>query len=121
MKLSVPYNLVILGCCLLSLWIPLWFSAFGLAAIVGYFYQFDFKKSVYSHFIIYSAVCIIFCFYAYNTGGKELVMMIGEIFQGLSNAVLILLSSILQGISAVCGVWTGIAIRKIQQDLFFTD
>ena len=51
---------------------------------------------------------IFYCFYAYSTGSKELVTMIGGIFKGLSFPLLLLVSSLFYSVTAMLGAWVGV-------------
>jgi hypothetical protein len=112
MKQSIQLYGIILSASILSVLIPLWISPFLVSMITTSSFKIELRSSLRSHFIIYTGVCIMFCLYAYNTGSKVLVSMIGEIFQGVSFWVLLLLSSIIYGINALLGAWLGYSLRK---------
>lgn len=107
---SLFYTAVLTGS-VLSLFVPFWFVSFILAIPVGFYFDVSVKKAMWVHLGIYAFACVAYGFYAYTSGSKELVMMIGDIFKGMSFMVLLLISSLLFGITAMMGAWIGGQLR----------
>ena len=107
------YALVLIGS-FISLFIPLWFLPFIVAIPVSYYFDVSLKKSMLVHLIVYAVICAAFCMYSYSAGSKELVSMIGQIFKGISFSVMMILSCVLFGVTAMLGAWVGGAISNKQ-------
>lgn len=54
----------------------------------------------------------MFGLYTYSTGSKELISMIGDIFNGLGFIPLLLFSGLLFGLTAQLGAWLGLSLRQ---------
>ena len=111
-SLSLFYIIVIAGS-IICLFIPFWFAPFFISLAGSCFFEASLKKSMLVHLCVYAAVCAGYCLYAYNTGSKELVGMIGEIFKGISFVMMMILSSIFYGVTAMMGAWVG-GVLKIK-------
>jgi hypothetical protein len=111
MKSNTFFYIAVLTGSIISLFVSFWFLPFILAIPVSYYFEVSLKKSMWLHFGIYALACACYCAYAYSTGSKELVAMIGEIFKGLSFVSLLLISSVLFGITAMMGAWVGGKLR----------
>lgn len=112
MKSIKYFYLVVIACSLMGLFIQLWFAPFVMALVTSYLFDVNTKQAIWVHLGIYAIACALFCTYAYTTGSKELVTMIGEIFKGISFLGLLLLSCLFYGVTALMGAWVGVAIRN---------
>ncbi|MBK8449015.1 MAG: hypothetical protein IPL42_02885 [Saprospiraceae bacterium] len=100
------YFLVCLGA-FVCLFIPFWFAPFIMALFVGMISNQTKIYTCFAHFAVYMIVCAIYCYAAYATGSHKLAAMIGEIFKEISTSLLIIISSLVYGMTACLGAWLG--------------
>ncbi|MBL7819141.1 MAG: hypothetical protein JNL65_00890 [Saprospiraceae bacterium] len=100
-----------------SLLIPFWFVAFFLALACCWFFDISAGFKLIAHFIIYCGVSIAYCIYAMMQGSIALVHMISGVFQNVSPAILVILSGLLFGLTALLGAWTGHSLKALSRYL----
>lgn len=112
------YLLIVIGA-VCSLFISFWFSAYAIALVQSFLLKLDVRKTLLSHFLIYSISAMVYCAVTWSTGSQKLIHMIGEIFLGSSPVVLMIISSVFFGITALLGSWSGWALRTIVRGAHF--
>jgi len=109
--MKTSFLVLVAACSIICLFIPYWFAPFLFAFVCCWLMK-PGKQAILFHFAFYLLAAAIYCFYAYSTGSKELVTMIGGIFKGLSFPLLLLVSSLFYGVTAMLGAWLGIVFKK---------
>lgn len=100
---------------ILALFIPFWYAPFLLAFI----FALSLKKIppyfLLFHFLIYTMICLLYCFIVQSFGSQDLVRRIGEIFLGIPPVLLALVSSFFYGLNAFMGAWIGKSVKNIMK------
>lgn len=113
--LNLSYIFKVMAAALFCLFVPFWFAPFVLSLSQAFFSDVKSSAQLVIHAIVYFIISTSFYIYCYFTGSRELVFMIGNIFQGVSFPVLAGLSALIYTLSACLGAWTGIQFKRTPQ------
>ena len=91
-----------------------WWSVMIASFLIAFLFPLSLGISFSLALLLTAAVWYFVSSYIQNSSGSDLLIMIGEMFMGVSMLQLFIITGIIGGVSAGLGAITGRALRRVQ-------